>query len=149
MMPHILQLFYALLGSVGFALLFNIRLKRLLPAALGGVLCWGVYLLLAYAFSLNTFFSTLGASLTGALYSEILARLLKAPTTVFLVPTMIPLIPGSTLFYTMQALVMNDTESARFNAVETLLFIGAIALGTTIISIIFAIITSLKKEKRL
>ncbi len=35
----------ALLGSAGFALLYNVRKQLLALAALGGALCWGVYLL--------------------------------------------------------------------------------------------------------
>ena len=44
-MSNFMTLLTALLGSAGFALLFNVR-KQLLPlAALGGALCWGAYLL--------------------------------------------------------------------------------------------------------
>ena len=32
----------ALLGSAGFALLYNVRKQLLALAALGGVLCWGI-----------------------------------------------------------------------------------------------------------
>ena len=46
-MSNFMTLLTALLGSAGFALLFNVR-KQLLPlAALGGALCWGAYLLAA------------------------------------------------------------------------------------------------------
>ena len=43
-MSNFMTLLTALLGSAGFALLFNVR-KQLLPlAALGGALCWGCLL---------------------------------------------------------------------------------------------------------
>lgn len=44
-MQTFIGLLTALLGSAGFALIFNVR-KQLLPlAALGGAVCWGTYLL--------------------------------------------------------------------------------------------------------
>ena len=45
----IMQLATAFLGSLGFALLFQVRRKRLLLASLGGLLAWGVYLLMGMA----------------------------------------------------------------------------------------------------
>ena len=44
-MQHILtQLATASIGSLGFALLFGLRAKHLAPAALGGMITWGIYL---------------------------------------------------------------------------------------------------------
>ena len=52
-MSYALQLLYAVLGSIGFALIFNVKTKRLLWAGVGGFVCWGTYLLTMY-FSKNT-----------------------------------------------------------------------------------------------
>ena len=41
-----LKLFLALFATAGYALLVNVPRRLLLPAALGGMLSWGVYLLL-------------------------------------------------------------------------------------------------------
>lgn len=52
-MQNFIGLLTALLGSAGFALIFNVR-KQLLPlAALGGALCWGTYLLAGCATDLS------------------------------------------------------------------------------------------------
>lgn len=40
-----LQIFSAFLGSVGFALFFNMKGKQLAAAGIGGALTWIVYLL--------------------------------------------------------------------------------------------------------
>lgn len=131
-----LQLIYAFLGSLGFALVFNLKIKRLLPAALGGLLAWGVFLLVK-SLSKNIFLATFASSVFAALYSEILARLLKAPTTVFTIPALIPLIPGSSLFYTMQNAVSSAWDQVLHYALETVIYIGAITLGLSIVSAIF------------
>ena len=43
---ELLQILTGFLGSVGFAVLFNIRGKRLVAASIGGGLSWLFYLLL-------------------------------------------------------------------------------------------------------
>ncbi len=139
-MKELLQLMCALIGTVGFALVFDIKMKRLVPASIGGLLCWGIYLLMIY-FNANIFLATFASSVFGGLYSEILARVLKAPTTVFMVPAVIPLIPGSSLFYTMQYAVLSDWTTCKSYCLETVLYIGGIALGLSIVSAIFKIFT--------
>jgi uncharacterized membrane protein YjjB (DUF3815 family) len=140
MTQELLQLFYAFLGSLGFALLFKLKLKRLVIASLGGILCWGVYLIMIY-FNAGIFASTLIAAIFASLYSEILARILKAPTTVFIIPAVVPLIPGSALYYTMQCAVLSDSAGVKHYALATLLYIAGIALGLSIVSAIFRILT--------
>ena len=50
-MDHaILQLITAMTGSMGFALLFHVRPRLVLPAALGGFFNWWVYLISARFF---------------------------------------------------------------------------------------------------
>lgn len=136
----ILQLIYAFIGSFGFALLFNIKLKRLLPASLGGMLAWGVYLIINHL-TKNIFFAVFLSSAFAALYSEVLARILKAPTTVFTIPALIPLVPGSSLFYTMQNAVLSDWDKVLHFALETVIFIGGITLGLSIVSALFKMFT--------
>ena len=42
------------------------------------------------------------------IYSEIWARILKTPATTVLMPTVIPLIPGGSLYYAMDAALRRD-----------------------------------------
>ena len=44
----ILQLVMAFVGSLGFAMLFRLRRALWISASLGGVFCWGGYLLVMY-----------------------------------------------------------------------------------------------------
>ena len=143
MKDAILQLIYAFIGSFGFSLLFNMQLKRLIPACLGGMLAWGVYLIINYLMQ-NVFFAVFLASAFAALYSEVLARILKAPTTVFTIPALIPLIPGSSLYYTMQNAVSSAWDSVLHYALETVIFIGGITLGISVVSALFKMFTKKK-----
>lgn len=142
-MEEIIQLICGFLGSMGFAILFNINLKRLIPASLGGLFCWAIYLLMIY-FEANIFFATFVSAAFCALYSEILARILKAPTTVFVVTAVIPLSPGGMLFYTMQYAVLSDWATCKSFGLKTLLYVGGIALGLSIVSAMFKIFAKKK-----
>ncbi len=128
----IIQLLAALVSSFGFALLFRVRRALLLPASLGGVLCWGVYLFCC-AHMAGIFYPSLIATICSTIYAEVLARILRAPATVFFVPTIIALVPGSSLFYAMSAAVQGDMELARSHGWTLVLYVLALAAGASLV----------------
>ena len=75
-MNYVLQLAAAFSGSMGFALLFQVRRGKLLLASLGGLLAWAVYLALRPVMPQDVprFFV---ASVVLTIYAEILARVRK------------------------------------------------------------------------
>lgn len=124
----LLQILTAMLGSVGFALLFNLRGKYIHFAALGGAICWGTYLL-AVHFGAGIFFASFTAAVVSSVFAEVLARLVKAPVTLFLISTLIPLVPGSSLYYTMNSIISGDLTAAGNYAQQTGLCAIGIAAG--------------------
>lgn len=124
----LLQCICALLTSLGFGILFNIKGKNLLFAAGGGLLAWVVFLLFEGSFPTNIF-QYFMASVAIAGYSELMAVLRKTPVTVFLVPSMIPLVPGGLIYYAMEALIRGRTSEGMEQCLYTLEVAGAIALG--------------------
>ena len=128
----VVQLISAFVGSIGFCIIYHMRYKLLIPAAVGSVICWAVYLV-ASRFMGGIFWSSLTASAVAALYAETLARIVKAPATIFLLPAIIPMVPGSTLYYTMNCAVRGDWEQARAFAADTGMFALGIALGICIV----------------
>ncbi len=133
----VIQLLTAAIGSLGFAMIFRLRASFLPLAALGGVLNWGIYLILLELTD-TVFFSCLFASAAAAVYAELLAKRMHAPTTVFFVPAVIPSIPGSNLYYTMFGVVRADWGYAGKNAVLTAEYALAIAAGISIVFVVFA-----------
>jgi uncharacterized membrane protein YjjB (DUF3815 family) len=124
----IVQLATAFTGSIGFALLFNVPPARLVAAGFGGLLGWAVYLLLGiwYPGDVLRFFA---ASVSFTLYAECLARLRKTPTTVFLVPAAIPLVPGASLYRSMRFTVDGFWMDFINQIIYTLFLASAIAGG--------------------
>ncbi len=132
MNTQIIQLLTAFLGSLGFAILFNLGKKYIIPAAFGGFLCWGAYILVDIL-SAGVFMPSLVSAAVAALYAEIAARFLKVPATVIFVSAIIPLIPGSSLFYTMSYAVSGDGELFSKHGMDTINFVLGITCGISIV----------------
>ena len=132
----ILQLAAAFFGSMGFALLFNINRKYLIFASLNGVLCWGIYLIVQNR-SGNLFLSSFAATMVVTIVSELQARIVKCPSTPFYISGLIPLIPGSSLYYMISGIAAGDRAAFAMygkNLIWTLLGIAA-AFGCLISTI--------------
>lgn len=113
-------------GAVGFAMLFNVHGKKLILIALGSLLSWCCFI---GCRNEGVFYAFFCATLAAALIGEILARVAKGPVLLFLVPMLIPLIPGSDLYYTMSNLVNGEQERFMHHAKLLVTEAGAIALG--------------------
>ncbi len=131
-MNHVVQIAAAFFGSLGFALLFGLRRRYLLPASLGGLLSWALYLLLEHLLS-SPFLACFAASAFSMVYAELLAHWMRSPTTLFVIPAIIPLVPGGSLYYTMSYAVHGDLEDARLFGTQTGECALAIAAGISIV----------------
>ncbi len=121
------------IGSIGFSLLFNVRGKGIVLCLMGGVLCWGVYCL-AEHFGSGEMLAMLLASIVAAIYSEVMARIRKCPAIGFLVMGLIPLIPGSALYYTMNYAVRGDMSMFATQGMRTICLAGLMAAGVILVS---------------
>lgn len=139
-----LQVLAAAAGTLGFAILFNSRPRRLFFGALGGGLTWVVYLVLA-RFMGSDFVSVALAAAFGAVYAEIMARVCKAPATVFTILSEIALIPGGSLYITMHHLVGGRQTQALQYGMHTVMVALAIALGIVLVT---AFTTSFFSKKK-
>ena len=59
----------------------------------------------------------------------VMARVLKTPTTTFITTSLIPLIPGGSLYYTMAYAFESNSEMFASKALYTLELASALALG--------------------
>lgn len=128
----VIQLLSAFAGGFGFALIFGMRRRYLFFASLGALLGWGVYLLTDSLLD-SYFLPPLFAAAFSVTYSELMARALKTPATLFVIPAIIPLVPGGSLFYTMSYAVRGDAEGARLSGIQTLESALAIAFGISLV----------------
>lgn len=108
MLPEIIiELIAAAFSSLGFALMFRVRLRHLWVIAIGGLLCDGIYLLLR-GLAGGEFFPCLAAAIFSAFFSEACAHRLRAPVQIYLLPVLVALVPGGFLYYAMYHLLASD-----------------------------------------
>ena len=146
----LIQILMGGLGSLGFGVLFHLRRTRLLIATIGGLMSWTVFLVLAPLFpseAVRYFFSAAAVTV----YSEVFARVIKTPTTTFLVPSLIPLIPGGSLYYTLNYALNEQWQAFAEKAFYTLELAVALALGiiavTTLNRIVNVIVRVLQNRQ--
>lgn len=133
MVNSIIQIISGTIGSLGFALVFHAKNKVLVVGGIGGLLCGIIYVICQKCFLYSGFISVLITSFCIAAYSEIAARIVKEPAIVLFVPSIISLMPGSSLYYTLSAAVNGEWISMQYYAKELAVVAFGIALGASII----------------
>lgn len=141
-------LIYTFMVCFSFCFTFDIHnRKHIFFAALGGVISWVSYLafiplgndLLAY------FFATVAISA----YSELMARIFKAPVTGFMLVAVLPLVPGGGIYYTMEYCISGDTSAFIETGLHTFGIAGVIAAGVLMVSSVVRLFQTVNKERHL
>lgn len=140
---YVIQTIMGILGSIGFSILFGVTDRKLLWISLGSGAGWVVYLV-CVAGGYGMFVGLFAASLFVAVVSEVLARVLKTPVILMLVPMLIPEIPGGDLYYTMYYLVQRQYVEFGNSSNQVLVEAGAIALGIILASYVAKFIRSFR-----
>lgn len=126
--------FLSLLASFGFGIVFCIKPRDLVFAALGGALIRIVYILMQMAVpEYRVVFTTL-AAFSAALYAEILAVARKSPSTLYLYPSIVPLIPGDLFYYSALGIVWGNGEMIAKYGPDCLLQLVSMSIGFVLCS---------------
>ena len=132
------QILGVLVGTAASAVLFNVPRQALVWSALAGLVGWAVQTeaqalgLQGRAFGLRTHQGAAGAlagALAVSLAAEALARTRRMPALVFVVPGILPLVPGTRAYRAMLALLGDNTSVAIQEGAHALLAAGGIAVG--------------------
>lgn len=130
----LLNTLYTLIATFSFSILANIRGKNLVFASLGGGFTWFIYLVSSNYIHTSSILCYFIASIFAAIYSETMARILKAPVTTFVISSIIPLVPGSGMYYTMSESVQGNVTMSLNLGIQTLAIAGTIAIGVFLVS---------------
>ena len=141
----IVELLAAFIGCVGFTIIFNIRTPGSFLCAAGGIVTWLIYRLAQNTGSDITAY--LLATIGAAVYAEIMARIRKYPAISYLVVSLIPLIPGAGIYYTMNHVVSGNMTAFAEQGTFTVAIAGTIAVGILLVSTIFRYISAHIRHK--
>lgn len=134
MKQAIIEMLAAFLACFSFSIIYRTRVNRLFWCGFCGGITWGVCRL-AEAFIGNLFVDFMIAAAFGTLLSEILARLTKSPATIYLIPALLPMVPGGSLYYTTFAIVTGNPVNTKYYFKRTALAALGIAVGLVIVTV--------------
>ncbi len=132
-----LELFTACLWSFGAtaccACYMNAKFREILVCGGLGAISWGVYKFVFFKTG-NAAAAYLAGAIAASALSELCAVFLHNPATVFLIPSLLPLVPGGGFFVLMRSALQKELSLALSTAYDTFTAAMAIALGVAISS---------------
>ncbi len=126
-----MSILYACLAALGFGVFFNLRDAKLWTAAIGGGIGWLFFLLAEPGGDLIQYCA---ASAAITLYAEVIARVQRAPVTVYLAPSLIPLVPGGRIYEAMLHALGGENDLFLSVGLHALTITGALTLGIVTVS---------------
>lgn len=129
----LLQVCFGAVAILGFSIRSNIKGTILIFTSLGGAICWGTYLMFLAGTS-SLLLSVFLSAVIVCIFGEIMGRVYKVPVSVFVICGIIPLVPGSGLYYTMIAYIEGNTVDAMTKMGQTLMIAGTISVAIAVVS---------------
>jgi len=142
----LMQIISAGFSGIGFAMIFHIRPKHLPVAFTGAALSWIFYIGAEKIWDSHAI-AMMIAALGVTVYSEIAARVVKMPVSVIYTPSIIPLIPGSHLYYCMRGFVTDSREVFMHYGAALAEDTISIVLGSMIVLTFVSALTQRKQKK--
>jgi len=131
--------------SVSVGILYRIPRNLLVYVSLVGVVAW-LIMYTTMGLGGSVVLADFLASIAVGVMAEILARILRKPATIFIIPGFIPLVPGGDAYVTMLRMVEGRYVDGVAMGMQTILTGGAIAFGIFVSSTIFRLITNYNME---
>ncbi len=128
--------FFAFLTSAAIAVSFRGPLRAVPAAGLAGMLGWTTARALMRAGAPELLGVFAGALMIG-LAGELMARRLREPTLLFVVPGLFPLVPGLMAYNGMLMLAAERYTEAAQLLTRTLFYAGALAAGLALPTALF------------
>lgn len=136
------------IGVAAFAMRFNERGTKIIYAVVAGLVCWLTDCLMLKAGCMEYISCYVSVGVL-TIFSECMARIIKTPVSVILVPALIPMIPGESLYVAMNNLMNKNMDVFVEKGTHTLVYSTCIAVGivsaTVICHLVIMCINNLKK----
>ncbi len=134
-------------GTLGYAFLLNVPLSTVLPASLTGLLGYVLYEVLVNLLGQGVMSSYFLSTVVITVICETAARVMRMPSTIFLLTALVPLVPGYTFYCAMLAMVQNDGAAVASYGLQAVQIVAAIAVGAAVTSVLFRMLTMRRKAR--
>ena len=134
----VIKLISSFIGTLGFAISMHAPKRAWLPASAIGGVAYLVYWALQ-EFGVNEPMAIFIGALLGSILGQYLARRMKMIATIFVLLSMIPLVPGLGLYRCMHFLAQEMYGAGADAGVRAMVDIVMIALGLAVGNFIFRV----------
>ncbi|WP_106776368.1 threonine/serine exporter family protein [Peptostreptococcus russellii] len=124
---------FSAIATCGFAIFFNVRGKILFYDSIVGGIGWLIYVIASQHYENPMIFSFLAAGFV-SLSAEYLARKLKQPAIIIVIPGILPLVPGLGLYNTVYYVIQKEYLQAATVGTRAFITSLGIALGILVMS---------------
>lgn len=132
MQDAIIQSIFSFIACYGYSIICNAPRKELLYCGINGFFGWFFYVLVMMQSGSPTS-ATLVATMVVTAVSRFFSYHREAPSILYHIPGVLPLVPGAAVYNTMQAAIESDILSTYSYALSGLKLSGAIGLGSLLI----------------
>lgn len=129
---------WAFLACVGFGLVYNIQGAGILICGFGGALGWFFYLIARQW--VGSIVAAFLAAVAITVFSEWMARVRRCPVTGYLQVALLPLVPGSGIYYSMRYCVAGDTQQFLSTLLNTFGMAASLAIGAMLTSTVLRLL---------
>jgi len=129
----ILSMFLSSIAVMGFSIIFNVPRKEIIFCGLTGVAGWVVFTLVSNNLTESIIAATFFATITVTIFARILSNARKMPSTIYMIPGIIPLVPGLRIYFTMLYAVTGEFSNAAHAGATALSIAGVIAVGLLVV----------------
>jgi len=143
-MNILIQLIASFIGVVAVSINFEVPKKYLWIVGIVGMVAWGTYLICEYL-KLSVIFSYFLSTLAVAILSMILSKVLNVVSTIFLIPGILPTVPGIAMYRMIYFFINNNPNQAAHYLLQSIIISVGMALAIFITESIKGI--KVRKEK--
>ena len=143
-----IKLIMAFITSAGFAMMFNTNKRHLVYIGICGLGNYAIYYTVLFFLPSSWFWAGFLSAVFTAIFAEVIARVVKAPTIIFLLTGIVPTVPGGSLYYSVRNLLLNNVANSIEKLTVTLMVGIGIAGGIVFVSIVFGTIMDFLAKKK-
>ena len=129
----------AFFAVVTLSIMFSVPRRYLKYTGVVGAVGWFIYLLMDDKLKQDAAMAVFVATLIVALIAHTFARVFKAPVTMFLIPGIVPLVPGIGMYRMAYYMFAEDSALTSYYFNYVLQVAGMIALAVFIMDTVFRV----------
>lgn len=145
---------HLILGTAGsflaiacFAVLLECPRKYLPYAGTIGAVGGGVYLV-SMEYETGAVIASFLSALVIAFMSHSFARILHAPVTIFLIPGILPTVPGAGMYRIIYYVMAGERAKSAYYFIQTLEIAGMIALAIFLVGTFFKVLKQIREVRK-